>query len=168
MKKLLVFTAALALFLLPAFSTLYAGEVGFINVKRVVAESTAGKTAAQELTRSKDQKEAEVKKQLSLLQSLKDQIEKDGDKLSPAQRQERLQDFQKAKIEYDRMTKAANEDLQMENRELVNNVLIQADPVLKKIAKERKFTIILTDPTVIGYLDPSVDITDEVISALNK
>lgn len=167
MKKLLALAAVFtALTLVPA--ALYAEEVGFINIKRLVAESNAGKTAAQELVRSKQAKEAEVKKQLDLITSLRDKLEKDGDKMSAAERQAKMGDFQKAKLEYERMTKAANEDLQIENRELVSNVLRQADPVLKKIAQERKFKIILTDPTVIGFLDPSVDITEEVIGALNK
>jgi len=40
--------------------------------------------------------------------------------------------------------------------------------VLKRVAKKRKYTIILKDPKADGYLDPSVDITDEVLKGLNK
>jgi Skp family chaperone for outer membrane proteins len=39
---------------------------------------------------------------------------------------------------------------------------------LKKVAKRLNYTIILKDAAPIGYLDPSVDITDEVIKELNK
>ena len=38
----------------------------------------------------------------------------------------------------------------------------------KKVAKRNGYTIILKDPNAIGYLDPAVDITDEVLKELNK
>ncbi|OQW97351.1 MAG: molecular chaperone Skp, partial [Desulfobacteraceae bacterium A6] len=33
---------------------------------------------------------------------------------------------------------------------------------------KQKYTMILKDPNSIGYLDPSVDITDDVVKDLNK
>jgi len=47
-------------------------------------------------------------------------------------------------------------------------ILQKADDVLKKVAKRKKFTIILKDPNAIGYLDKKVDITDDVLKELNK
>ena len=70
--------------------------------------------------------------------------------------------------EYQRLVADAKEDITREDRELVSIILKKADNVLKRVAKNNKFTIILKDPNAIGYLDPSVDITDLVLKELNK
>ena len=44
----------------------------------------------------------------------------------------------------------------------------RADAIMRTIADQRGFTIVLTDPEAIGYVDPAVDITDEVIKALDS
>ena len=44
----------------------------------------------------------------------------------------------------------------------------RADSILRRIAEERGFTMILTDPEIIGYVAHSMDITDRVILELNS
>ncbi|MEF2230512.1 MAG: OmpH family outer membrane protein [Pseudodesulfovibrio sp.] len=44
----------------------------------------------------------------------------------------------------------------------------RADFILRRIAEERGFTMILTDPEIIGYVAESMDITDRVILELNS
>jgi outer membrane protein len=62
----------------------------------------------------------------------------------------------------------AKEDITREDRQLVSIILEKANDILKKVAKKKKYTIILKDPKTIGYLDPDVDITDLVLKELNK
>jgi len=69
---------------------------------------------------------------------------------------------------YKKMVGQAREDIAREDRQLVAEILKKADGVLKAVAKEKKFTIILKDPNAIGYLDESVDITTQVLAGLNK
>lgn len=66
------------------------------------------------------------------------------------------------------MVADAKEDISREDRELVALILKKADDILKKVAKKKRFSIILKDPNAIGYLDPDVDITDLVLKELNK
>jgi outer membrane protein len=62
----------------------------------------------------------------------------------------------------------AKDEIEKQNRDLVAGILKKADGILKSIAKKRGFGIILKDPKVVGYLDPDLDITDDVLKALNK
>ena len=66
------------------------------------------------------------------------------------------------------MVADAKEDISREDRELVALILKKADDILKKVAKKKRFSIILKDPNAIGYLDPDVDITDLVLKELDK
>ncbi|MEA3279491.1 MAG: OmpH family outer membrane protein, partial [Thermodesulfobacteriota bacterium] len=70
--------------------------------------------------------------------------------------------------DYQRLLADAKEDILKEDREVVSIILQKADNVLKKVAKKKKYTIILKDPNAIGYLDPKIDITDDVLEELNK
>ena len=70
--------------------------------------------------------------------------------------------------EYQRLVADAKEDITREDRQLVAIILEQANDILKKVAKKKKYGIILKDPNAIGYLDPDVDITDLVLKELNK
>jgi outer membrane protein len=44
----------------------------------------------------------------------------------------------------------------------------KADTIMKQLAAQQGFTLILTDPESIGYVDKSVDITDQVIRILDQ
>ena len=66
------------------------------------------------------------------------------------------------------MVADVKEDILLEDRELVSIILQKADEILNKVAKRLNYAVILKDATAIGYLDPGVDITDEVIKELNK
>ncbi len=61
----------------------------------------------------------------------------------------------------------SNLDIQGEERRLIQFVMRRADSILRRIAEEMGFTMILTDPEIMGYVAPSVDITDRVIRELN-
>ena len=88
--------------------------------------------------------------------------------MSAAEKQDKVETLKKLYKDYQRMVADAKEDISREDRELVALILKKADSVLKKIAKKKKFSIILKDPNAVGYLDPDVDITDLVLKELNR
>ena len=88
--------------------------------------------------------------------------------MSPQEKRKKQLAIQKTNKEYRRMVADVKEDILLEDRELVSIILQKADEILNKVAKRLNYTVILKDATAIGYLDPSVDITDEVIKELNK
>ncbi len=131
-------------------------KVGYINLQRLVNESTMGKTARADIQKLRSEKETLLKNKLKEI------------KTDAATRQERTKALNKATKEYQRLAEDAKEDLTNEDNELVAIILQKADGVLKSVAKSKKYAIILKDANAIGYLDPSVDITDDVLKELNK
>jgi len=143
-------------------------KVGFIDLQRLVNESKMGQAAQRDLQKVRQQKEALVAAKLREVNELRELIDKEGDKMSPRQKHDKQLALQKLNKVHQRLVSDVKEDILREDRVLVSIILQKADGVLKEVAKRLNYTIILKDASVIGYLDPKVDITDEVIKELNK
>jgi len=144
------------------------GKVGYINLQRLVNESKMGQAARSDMQKMRREKEALVAAKLREVNELRELINKKGDKMSPQKKRDKLLALQKANKEYQRLVSDVKEDILREDRQLVAIILQKADGVVKKVAKRLNYTIILKNASAIGYLDPSVDITDAVIKELNK
>jgi outer membrane protein len=170
MRTRLIFIIACCVAIMWVLSAVSHAEdrVGYINLQRLVNESVMGKTAKADIEKLRSEKEALLKDKLREISDLRDLINKEGDKMDAATRRNRALALTRANKEYQRLVDDAKEDITNEDNELVAIILQKADDVLKKVAKDKKFAIILKDANAIGYLDPSVDITDAVLKELNK
>ena len=144
------------------------GKVGFINLNRLVRESEMGQKARADLVLLREKKEKEVDRQAQALKQLREELNSRGEGMAEAEKKDKTEQLQKVYKDYQRLVADAKEDITREDRDLVATILKAADDILKDVAKKKKFSIILKDPNVIGYLDPEVDITDEVLKALNQ
>ena len=159
LPAILVFTAA---------TTLMAGnKVGYINLQRLVSESVIGKDAMADIERLRKKKQAVISEKLKKINDVKIDLETQGD-LKDEEKKDRIDELNGLIKEYKRLVADAKEEIGKEDRELVADILKKADSVLKKVAKKKKFTMIIKDPNAVGFLDPSVDITDDVLKELDK
>jgi len=167
-KSILAMTCCVAFGLTLCAVSHAADKVGYINLQRLVNESTMGKAARAEIQKMRKQREEIVSNKLWEVNNLKSLLTEKGAAMDPVEKRSKIEKLRSAYKEYQRLLADAKEDILREDRELVAIILKKADGVLKRVAKKRKYTIILKDPKAIGYLDPSVDITDEVLKGLNK
>ena len=143
--------ASLVLMTLLLWAATYAqAKVGFINLQRLVNESKMGQAARSDLQKMRQEKEALVVAKLREINELRELINKDGDKMSPQERRDKVLGLQKANKEYQRLVSDVKEDILREDRQLVSIILQKADGVLKKVAKRLKYTIILKDPKTVA------------------
>ena len=170
MRKKYLLTIACVLLLAFCFgnTAVAEGKVGYINLQRLVNESNMGKAAKQEIVKLRKAKEKAAVNKLNEVNRLKKEVETKGAKMALNKKQEVIESLQKAYKEYQRLVADAREDITREDRQLVAIILSKADGVLKRVAKRKKYTIILKDPNAVGYLDPKVDITNDVLKELNK
>jgi outer membrane protein len=167
-KNLFVIAGCIVLALVWCTASFAAEKVGYINLQRLVNESKMGKEAKADILKMRQTKQAALNKKLSDINKLRDFINQKGDKLPARERRDKVELLQKMYKEYQRLVADAKEDITREDRQLVAIILEKANDILKKVAKKKKYTIILKDPKAIGYLDPDVDITDLVLKELNK
>jgi outer membrane protein len=66
--------------------------------------------------------------------------------------------------EFQRKRREFQEDLNARKNEELNQVLERANKVVKQVAEQEKYDIILQEAV---YINPKHDITDKVIKALN-
>jgi len=127
-----------------------------------------GQAARADIQKLRKEKEAVVTNRLKKINELRELINKKGDKMKPREKSDKIEELQRVYKEYQRLVADAKEDITREDRKLVAIILQRADAVLKKVAKRKKYSIIIKDPNAIGYLDPQVDITDAVLKELNR
>ena len=140
-------------------------KVGFVNPQRIINESKIGRIAQEDLARLGREKDRRVGDLLSQVESVKAELE--GGKLSMTQQQMKEKELRIKAREYEELVQRSNLDIQGEERQLIQFIMRRADFILRRVAEERGFTMILTDPEIIGYVAGSMDITDRVISELN-
>jgi outer membrane protein len=142
-------------------------KVGFLDIQRLVKESRLGKQATKEIAKLTQAKEQEIGPRLKELNDLKAEVESSGAKMSEADKREKVEEFQRLNKEYQRLVQDSKEEIAKQDREKVAAILKKAEEVLVKVAKRDKYLMIIKDPNVLSYLDPSVDITAEVIKGLD-
>jgi len=144
-----------------------ADRVGYIDLHRLVNESKMGQAARQDLQKMRKERETVLAGKLRGINELKEYIQKESEKMPLEEKNDKIEELKKLYKAYQRLVADAKEDITSEDRELVSIILTKANDVVKKVAKQEKYTIILKDPNAIGYLDPEVDITDLVLKELN-
>lgn len=167
-NKLLIFACCMVFGFASCAVTNADDKVGYIDLQRLVNESDMGRDASGEILKLRKEKETEIAEKLEEIRALNSKIETDDKSMAPGAKKEHIDALKKANKEYKRLVADAKEEIANEEKGLVSVILKKADGVLKDVAKKRKYTIILKDPNAIGYLDPKVDITDDVLKSLNK
>ncbi|MCM0754258.1 OmpH family outer membrane protein [Desulfovibrio aminophilus] len=142
------------------------GKVGFLHPQRILNESKVGKTAQEDLSRFAQEKDRRIRSATQEIQALQNELkagnlpEDEGRRKADALRQKLQQQ--------DRLIQESNEEVRVEEQRLARYVMQKADAIMRQIAVRQGFTMILTDPEAIGYVDPSMDITDQVLRALDQ
>ncbi|MEF2146131.1 MAG: OmpH family outer membrane protein [Desulfovibrionaceae bacterium] len=141
-------------------------KVGFVNPQRLIDESRIGKSAQEDLAKLGKEKDRQIRDSAKRINELKARL---GDStLSDAEMKTLESKLEAYYEQHDRLIKMSNEDIQIEEARLIQFIMKRADGSLKAIAKEHGFSMVLTDPDIVGYIDASADITDLVIQDLNK
>ncbi|WP_285905466.1 OmpH family outer membrane protein [Pseudodesulfovibrio pelocollis] len=164
MPKTCLFILCLVL-ALAATASAQASKVGFVNPQRIINESRIGRIAQDDLARLGREKDRRVRESLMRVEAIKAELEKGT--LSVSEEQARERALRLAAREYEMLVEESNADIQSEERQLIQFVMRRADSILRRIAEEAGFTMILTDPEIIGYVAHSMDITDRVIKELD-
>ncbi|MGE4553385.1 MAG: OmpH family outer membrane protein [Desulfovibrionaceae bacterium] len=141
-------------------------KIGFVNPQRILDESRIGKTAQADLARLGQEKDRQIRDSARTINEFKGKL--GGSGLSRSDQQVLDAKLQAQYEKHDRLVTESNEDIRLEEARLIHFVMQRADESLRTVAQRHGFSMILTDPDVIGYIDPSVDVTDEVIKELDR
>lgn len=135
-------------------------KIGFVDMTKILKNSKAAKSAQASLQKEIDSKKAVMKEK--------------SDKLAAMDKELRnlKQDSQAWKDKRDKLTKDADEfnrlrveydgQLQKKNVDLMQKIFTDVQQVIKKVAADEKYTIVL-DKRAALLVDDSIDLTDKVM-----
>jgi outer membrane protein len=159
--SLWAFVGALAL-ALPALAQDF--RVGFVNTDRIFREANTAKAAQSKLEQEFSRREKELTDMGNALKSASEKFEREAPTLSESQRQQRQKQLVDQDREFQRKRREFQEDLNARKNEELQQVLERANRVVKQVAEQEKYDLILQEAV---YINPKHDITDKVIKALN-
>ena len=162
--------AFVATFLVPA-SVPAQGEfkVAVVDGRRALISSSQGRAAEKKLKALMDSKKKQIEPLEAKLKRDEEEFASQKYVLNQETTEARQLELLKQRRDLERMMREAQDDLEIEQRKLMQPMLKEVEDVLKKIGKEKGFTMILekTSPGVL-YASDSLDITDIVIQQLNE
>jgi outer membrane protein len=167
MKKLTLFAASI-LMALPMLAQTAPSRVAVIDVRKVLAESNAGKSSYEKLKKMQDERAGRVQKMNEELTSLESQIKQKQLSLSEDKLAELNRQFTDKKVALTRYAQDAEREMgEARDRELaaLEKLIL---PVINEIGKEMGFAVIFNKfESGLVYASEAIDITDVVVKRFN-
>ena len=99
------------------------------------------------------------------LKAMSDKLDKDSAVLADSDRTRRQRELSDLDRDFQRKQREFREDLNQRRNEELAQVLERANRVIRSIAEQRKYDLIVQEAV---YVNPRIDITDEVLKTLNS
>ena len=149
---------------LSAGSAAAQAKVAIINVQRAIIETAEIKKAQTELEAKYKPRTVELEKLQKELQDIQTQLQ--SGKLNPQAEQELQARGQRRQREYQRVGEDLQGDVDRERNEILQKAGQRMNEVVKKIAEERGFDVVV-DVTNTVYFKPALEFTADAIKAFD-
>ena len=157
--------AALAAFACaPLAQTSTTSRIGFINTDRMLREAQPAKAAQTKLEQEFSKRERDISSAADALRAESERFEREAPTMSDGQRQTRQRRLLEQDRDLQRRRREFQEDLNARKQEELQHILDRANAIVKQVAEAGKYDVILQEAL---YINPALDITDQVIRALN-
>ncbi len=152
-------------------------KIGYVNLQQI--KETAEWKRREDLFKAEVGKsQIEVEKKRKELENAAFQYERQKPMLSESAQREKERELQKQRLEFQLWAQDRQRDLDGKRDEMTESVWSQVRQVVEEVAKERGLTLVIDyDPSPpnatvnlqkgLVYLEPKVDITDEVVKRFN-
>lgn len=142
-----------------------ATRIGFVNTERILRDAAPAKASQQKLEQEFSRREKELQDMAARLKSMGERIDRDGAVMSDSDRQRRQREYADIEKEFQRKQREFREDVNQRRNEELAQVIEKANRVIKQIAEQEKYDIILQEAV---FASPRIDITEKVLRALSS
>jgi outer membrane protein len=168
----LVLSAAAQTLPAPTASAAPAGpaKIAVIAFQVAVAQTNEGQRNFADLQKKYEPKETHLKGLNDEIESLKKQLQSQGDKLSDAERASKTKSIDEKEKQLQRTLEDTRNDFQQEMQELYNGLASKVYDVLSGYTQQQGFTLVLDvsqQQNPVLYVAESSNITKAVIDAYN-
>jgi outer membrane protein len=148
-------------------------KIGTINLEQAIIATNEGRRDFEALSKKLEPKQTELKSQNDEIESLKKQLNTQGDKLNEDARQNLVKQIETKQKQLDRSLQDAQEDARNQQQEIGQRIIQKMAPVLVKYANDNGFGVIIdtSQPwpqSPIVWWGESLDVTKAIVDAYNS
>ena len=170
MKKLL-FALVIVVFVFSAglVSAQTPAKIGVINFPALIERSNAGQAANKEMQKQFKGREDNLKVRKDELERLSAELEKQSVALKQEAKQGKEDELRRKAMEYQKMAMEFERDRQATSDRLFRPIFEKAEKLVNEYAQKNKYNLLFDGISGrVIYADSTVDITDVILSDLNK
>lgn len=143
-------------------------RVAWIDLEQVIMRSEEGKRELADLQQLIEKRTGELKAMQQEGQFLSDQLRVQGDKLKVEAREDLQSQIESKNLQLQRFQEDSQKEVDYRRSRITNVMAKKVIPVVEKIARAKGLSFVLyLNPTLAAFVDPSIIITDEVVTAYN-
>jgi len=148
----------------------FAAETIFavFDLQKVLELSDAGIAMGEELAAKADAVNTDVEREGEALLRMKEEIENEAALLSAEAYADRMRTFENEYLDFQRNYEDYEYELQLMYYELFSAFMDNLVDVVHEMGQREGYTIVLERSSGVLYANDSIDITDELIEALNR
>lgn len=164
-----VFAALLSTSLFFASSARAEIKIGYVDLRKALQDTSAGKKAQKDLKKEYDAKKEELEKKEKDLKAMNDDLDKKKLVLSDEVKQKKQIELQQEMGKFQQQVQATQAALQKKEREMTQPILEKLQELLDKRAKADGYTVILekSEQSVL-WAKKDIDMTDAIVKEYEK
>lgn len=163
-RRLLVPVLALAL----PFASLQAASLGYVDMQRVLEESTLGKKVQEQLRKDFEPRAQDLGKTEAEIRQLQEGLSRESALMSTEQVKKKEAEIKQRIESYQKAGGALQQELAKVQQEKGRQVMGPAQKAVDAVAKQKKLSMVVErNQAGILFLDPGLDVTADVIKHMD-
>ncbi len=158
--------AVLALFNSFAMAQDAGARIAFVNAEKIFVESNMAKAAQTRLQNEFAKRQNEIRDGAQKIKAAAEKLDRDAAVMPEAERIRKQRELADFYLDLQRKNRELNDDAAQRNAQERAKIAERAGIALRLIAEQIKIDVIFQESP--AYLNPRLDITDDVIRALNN
>jgi len=142
-------------------------RIGVVDLQKIVELSNAGKKIQKELSKKKKRLEDKLKREGSVIEGLRKNLERQAQVMSREQRGDKEREINIKIYDFKSLEKKAKEELFKLQNEKLDVMRKDIFEIVQKIGKSEGYTLII-DKIGVLYFDQAVDVTDKLLEKYNN
>ncbi|NMC62191.1 MAG: OmpH family outer membrane protein [SAR324 cluster bacterium] len=145
------------------------GKILVVDMQRVISESIMGKAAQSDLQAEAKKKEVRLQQRSNQVKEMSEQVEKQASLLSKDALEQKKQEVMKKQKELERSLADERQEMAKMRDSSLMKVVTEAKKVVNEVAAQKGAIVVVEkDPQVVLYVNDELDITPEVLKALDS
>jgi outer membrane protein len=141
------------------------GRIGFVYTERLMSESKLARAADEKIQAEFSKRQSQVDDMIKRYKSSREKFDDDAAKLNDADRVRRTRELLDMEKDVQRMQREFNEDLIQRKNEARSSIAQKAYKLIEQVAQQEHLDVVLQESV---WTNPRIDITDKILSLLDK